>query len=163
MKNFIGYFLGGLVFVCLLPVGMWYVSQMPDIFDVTLPRAVVAIVLAVLGIALSVWSIVYMKRNGEGNPLDAFGHEVGQRTRHLMTEGPYRLSRNPMLSGSLVYYAGVCVWLWTWQSVVVLAGFVLIMWAQLKTEEKRLREDFGDEYDAYCRRTGMFLPFSFRK
>ena len=29
-------------------------------------------------------------------------------------------------------------------------------------EEKRLRRDFGEEYEAYCHRTGRFLPFSFK-
>ena len=100
-----------------------------------------------------------MKRKGDGNPLDAFGHEVAPRTKHLMTSGPYRLSRNPMLTGSFVYYAGVCVLLWTWQALLVFAAVIVIMLVQVHTEEKRLRNDFGDEYEAYCRRTGRFLPF----
>jgi protein-S-isoprenylcysteine O-methyltransferase Ste14 len=40
-----------------------------------------------------------MKLRGKGNPMDAFGHEVAPRTQHLMTDGPYRLNRNPMLTG----------------------------------------------------------------
>jgi protein-S-isoprenylcysteine O-methyltransferase Ste14 len=119
---------------------------------------VIAIVLAVLGLSLSVWSIVYMRRKGDGNPMDAFGHEVAPRTKHLMTEGPYRLSRNPMLTGSFVYYAGVCVWLWTWQALLVFIAFIIIMLLQVRSEEKRLRKDFGEEYEAYCRRTGRFWP-----
>ena len=31
------------------------------------------------------------------------------------------------------------------------------------TEEKRLRRDFGKEYESYSRRTGRFLPFTFKK
>jgi protein-S-isoprenylcysteine O-methyltransferase Ste14 len=120
---------------------------------------VVALVLLVLGLALSVWSIVYMRRKGDGNPMDAFGHEVAPRTKHLMTEGPYRLSRNPMLTGSFVYYAGVCLWLWTWQALLVFVAFIVIMLLQVRSEEKRLSKDFGEEYEAYCRRTGRFWPF----
>jgi protein-S-isoprenylcysteine O-methyltransferase Ste14 len=104
-----------------------------------------------------------MRHIGDGNPMDAFGHEVAPRTKHLMTDGPYRLSRNPMLTGSFVYNAAACVWLWTWQSLVVFVVFVAIMLVQVMTEEKRLRRDFGDEYDAYCRKTGRFLPFSFKR
>ena len=147
------------MFVLLVPVVMWFASLMPDIREISFARMIVAIVLACVGLSLSVWSIVYMKRKGDGNPMDAFGHEVAPRTRRLMTTGPYRLSRNPMLTGSFVYYAGVCVWLWTWQSLLVFAMVVVIMLVQVRTEEKRLRSDFGDEYEAYCRRTGRFLPF----
>jgi protein-S-isoprenylcysteine O-methyltransferase Ste14 len=109
-------------------------------------------------LSLSVWSIVYMRHKGDGNPMDAFGHEVAPRTKHLMTEGPYRLSRNPMLTGSFVYYAGVCVWLWSWQALLVFIAFIIIMLLQVRSEEKRLRRDFGEEFEAYCRRTGRFWP-----
>ena len=99
-----------------------------------------------------------MRHKGDGNPMDAFGHEVAPRTKHLMTKGPYRLSRNPMLTGSFVYNAGACVWLWTWQALAVFVAFVIIMLLQVRSEEKRLRKDFGEEYEAYCRQTGRFWP-----
>lgn len=159
MRNILGYVLGGLMFVLFVPAIMWFASLMPEFWIGSVWRVAVSTLLAVVGISLSVWSIVYMKRKGDGNPLDAFGHEVAPRTKHLMTSGPYRLSRNPMLTGSFVYYAGVYVLLWTWQALLVFAAVIVIMLVQVHTEEKRLRNDFGDEYEAYCRRTGRFLPF----
>jgi len=158
LKELLGYALGGLMFVLLIPILMWWVSGMPKLLAAPVARIVIALVLAVLGLSLSVWSIVYMRRKGDGNPMDAFGHEVAPRTKHLMTEGPYRLSRNPMLTGSFVYFAGVCVWLWTWQALLVFVAFVIIMLLQVRSEEKRLRRDFGEEYEAYCRQTGRFWP-----
>lgn len=163
LKEIAGYALGGLMFVLLIPTLMWLASARPDIFALPVWRMVIAIVLAVLGLSLSVWSIVYMRRKGDGNPMDAFGHEVAPRTKHLMTEGPYRLSRNPMLTGSFVYYAGLCVWLWTWQALLVFGVVVVVMMVQVRSEERRLRRDFGDEYEAYCRRTGRLGPISFKK
>ena len=106
LREIAGYALGGLMFVLLIPTLMWLASGRPNLCVVPVWRMVVAIVLAVLGLSLSVWSIVYMRRKGDGNPMDAFGHEVAPRTKHLMTEGPYRLSRNPMLTGSFVYSCG---------------------------------------------------------
>ena len=106
---------------------------------------------------MSIWAIVYMRRKGDGNPMDAFGHEVAPRTKHLMTDGPYRISRNPMLTGIFSYLIGCGVWLWTWQAAVFFVVFVLIMLLQVRSEEKRLRRDFGEEYEAYCRRTGRFF------
>ena len=158
LREIAGYALGGLMFVLLIPTLMWLASGRPNLFAVPVWRMVVAIVLAVLGLSLSVWSIVYMRRKGGGNPMDAFGHEVAPRTKHLMTGGPYRLSRNPMLTGSFVYYAGVCVLLWSWRALLVFIAFIIIMLLQVRSEEKRLRKDFGEEYEAYCRRTGRFWP-----
>lgn len=158
LREIAGYVLGGLMFVLLIPTVMWLASGRPDFGDIPVWRIVIAVVIAVLGIALSVWSIVYMRHKGDGNPMDAFGHEVAPRTRHLMTDGPYRLSRNPMLTGSFVYYAGVCFCLWTWQALLVFAAFIAIMLLQVRSEEKRLLRDFGTEYEEYCRRTGRFWP-----
>ena len=158
LREIAGYVLGGLMFVLLIPTLMWLASGRPNLGDIPVWRIVIAVVLAVIGIALSVWSIVYMRHKGDGNPMDAFGHEVAPRTRHLMTDGPYRLSRNPMLTGSFVYYAGVCVCLWTWQALLVFVAFIAIMLLQVRSEEKRLLRDFGAEYEEYCRRTGRFWP-----
>ena len=162
-KELLGYALGGLLFVLIIPTLMWLASRMPNLLAAPVVRMVIGIVLAVLGLSLSVWSIVYMRRKGDGNPMDAFGHEVAPRTKHLMTEGPYRLSRNPMLTGSVVDYAGLCVWLWTWQALLVFGVVVVVMMVQVRSEERRLRRDFGAAYEAYCRRTGRFGPVSFKK
>ena len=163
LKELFGYTLGGTMFVLLIPTLMWWGSGMPNLPEAPIIRIVIALVLAVLGLSLSVWSIVYMRHKGDGNPMDAFGHEVAPRTKHLMTEGPYRLSRNPMLTGSFVYFAGVCVWLWSWQALLVYVAFIVIMLLQVRSEEKRLRRDFGEEYEAYCKRVGRFGPVSLKK
>ena len=158
LREIAGYVLGGLMFVLLIPTLMWLASGRPHLGDIPVWRIVITVLLAVLGIALSVWSIVYMRHKGDGNPMDAFGHEVAPRTRHLMTDGPYRLSRNPMLTGSFVYYAGVCVCLCTWQALLVFVAFIAIMLLQVRSEEKRLLRDFGAEYEEYCKKTGRFWP-----
>jgi protein-S-isoprenylcysteine O-methyltransferase Ste14 len=160
IQNIAGYMLGGVMFVVLLPTIMWLASGMPDMaVHIGALRASLTGLLMLGGLTLSVWTIVYMKRRGKGNPMDAFGHEVAPRTQHLMTVGPYRINRNPMLTGTLIYLASFIVWLWTWQAVLVWVIFFAIMFVQVLTEEKRLRRDFGEEYESYCRRTGRFLPF----
>ena len=152
-----GYVLGGLMFVVLLPALMWLVSGMPEMaVHIGALRAAGTGILLLGGLSLSVWTIVYMKIRGKGNPLDAFGKEIGPRTQHLMTDGPYRLNRNPMLTGTLCYLAGFALWLWTWQALLVWGIFFAVMFVQVLTEEKRLRKDFGEEYEAYCKRTRRF-------
>ena len=161
LKETFGYALGFVLFVVLIPVIMWLCSKMPA-FSWPHPILIgIAAFCVIDGLFLSIWAIVYMRRVGDGNPMDAFGHEVAPRTKHLMTDGPYRLSRNPMLTGIFVYLIGCCILLGTWQSVVVFLIFVVIMLVQVRTEEERLRRDFGEEYEEYCKKVGRFWPFNF--
>ena len=158
LKETFGYVLGFVLFVVLIPAIMWLCSKMPALCWPHPFLAGIALFCVIDGLFLSIWAIVYMRRVGDGNPMDAFGHEVAPRTKHLMTDGPYRLSRNPMLTGIFVYLIGCCCWLGTWQSVVVFVAFVAIMLVQVRTEEERLRRDFGEEYEEYWKKVGRFLP-----
>lgn len=159
MKQILGYFLGFAIFIAGIPALMWWVAGSPSPAELPVGRLYLAALIAAMGLSLSIWSIVYMKRVGKGNPFDAMGHEVAPRTRHLMTDGPYRLSRNPMLSGTYLYYFGVLVPLWNWWSLLVFAVVAALMILQVRSEEKRLEADFGQEYLDYKRRTGRFITF----
>ena len=157
MKQVFGYVLGFSIFIVGIPALMWWVAGMPALADLPVGRLYLAALIALAGLALSVWSIVYMKRVGKGNPFDAMGHEVAPRTKHLMTDGPYKMSRNPMLSGTYLHYIGVLIALWSWWSLLVFAVIATVMILQVRSEEKRLEADFGREYLDYKKRTGRFI------
>ena len=156
LREILGYVLGGVLFVGLMPTLMWLASGRPAFWSEVAAKDVVAWGLMLCGLLLSIWTIVYMKRHGKGNPMDAFGHEVAPRTQHLMTNGPYRLNRNPMLTGTLVYLIGFALWLYSWQAVIVWLLFFAIMFIQVLSEERRLHRDFGNVYDVYRRHTRRF-------
>ena len=156
LREILGYLLGGVLFVGLMPAVMWLATGMPALEHIGALRASITGVLMIGGLSLSVWTIIYMKRQGKSNPMDAFGHEVAPRTQHLMVAGPYRINRNPMLTGTLTYLAGAVVWLWSWQAVAVWVAFFCIMFVQVLSEEKRLRRDFGSEYEEYCKHSRRF-------
>ena len=162
MKNklhIFGYLLGLLIFVIGIPALMWLVSGRgwPYVLN-SATICIIAVLLAVCGLGLSIYSIVYMRIVGKGNPFDAYGHEVAPRTKHLMTDGPYRLCRNPMLVGIYIYDLGVLVWLWSvWPLFIVLIEVILLT-LQVRSEEKRLEKDFGQEYLDYKKRVGRYFP-----
>lgn len=156
LRDILGYVLGLVLFVGLMPALMWLASGRPELWSGNAGKAIIVCALMFCGLLLSIWTIVYMKLRGKGNPMDAFGHEVAPRTKHLMTDGPYRLNRNPMLTGTLIYLAGFSIWLWTWQAVVICFLFFGIMFVQVRSEERRLHRDFGNKYDEYCRHTRRF-------
>ena len=161
MKNksdIIGYLLGLLIFVIGIPALMWLVSGRgwPYVPDSIVLR-LIGVVFAVCGLALSIYSIVYMRVVGKGNPFDAYGHEVAPRTRHLMTSGPYRLCRNPMLVGIYIYDIGILVWLWSVWPILIVLIEVILLTIQVRSEEKRLEKDFGQEYIDYKRQVRRYV------
>ena len=160
-SHILGYLLGLLIFVIGIPALMWWVSGRPwPYVHGSAIRCVIAVLLAIAGLALSICSIVYMRVVGKGNPFDAYNHEVAPRTRHLMTDGPYRLCRNPMLVGIYLYDIGVVVWLWSLWPLLVFLVEVILLTLQVRSEEKRLEQDFGQEYLDYKHRVGRYCgPF----
>ena len=72
-REILGYTLGGVVFVGGMPALMWLVSGRPGLWPPSSTAWVlIAALLILTGLALSVWAIVYMRRKGDGNPMDAF-------------------------------------------------------------------------------------------
>ena len=157
-SNIIGYLLGLLIFVIGIPALMWLVSGRPwPYYPDSMWQFIISVLLAFCGLTLSIYSIVYMRIVGKGNPFDAFGHEVAPRTKHLMTSGPYRLCRNPMLVGIYIYDVGILVWLWSVLPVIIFLIEVTLLTLQVHSEEKRLTQDFGQEYLDYKKRVRRYL------
>ena len=157
-SHIFGYLLGQIIFVIGIPTLMWLVSgrafpYIPDSVDV----CVVAVLFAVCGLALSIYSIVYMRIVGKGNPFDAYGHEVAPRTMNLMTGGPYSLCQNPMLVGIYLYDVGVLVWLWSVLPLLIFLVEAILLTIQVHSEEKRLEKDFGKDYLDYKKRVGRYF------
>ena len=149
-SHIFGYLLGLVIFVIGIPALMVLVAENDwiHIQRDTLKWSLLAL-LAIAGLALSIWSIVYMRRVGEGNPFDAFNHEVAPRTKRLLTDGPYSYSRNPMLVGIYVYHIGWLLLLMSIWPVVIFIVEVILLTLQVRSEEKRLEADFGEEYLQY--------------
>ena len=157
-RDFIGYLLGLIIFIVGIPFVMYFASGSPNLAEITLVQLVILIILAIVGIGLSIWSIVYMKNVGKGNPFDAFNHEIAPRTSSLMTDGPYGVCRNPMLLGVFIYHWGVLIALLSFGAVIIFLIEILIMTIQVKKEEQRLKNDFGKDYEEYMVNTHRFLP-----
>ena len=157
-RDLIGYILGLIIFIIGIPFVMYLLTGSRNLAEIGLIRLSLFIILAILGIGLSIWSIVYMKNVGKGNPFDAFNHEIAPRTSSLMTDGPYGICRNPMLLGVFIYHLGVLIVLLSLGAVIVFIIEVLIMTIQVKKEEQRLINDFGNEYREYVGNSNRFMP-----
>jgi protein-S-isoprenylcysteine O-methyltransferase Ste14 len=74
--------------------------------------------------------------------------------RRLVTDGPYRYSRNPMYLGDVLVLLGVWLLLGALSSSLPLAAFVLAAdrWF-IPREESMLSRSFPEEFEEYRRRT----------
>ena len=79
-------------------------------------------------------------------------------TRKLVVAGLYRFSRNPMYIGVMLILMGEALflysyYLWIYVSFVFIAFNLFIIFH----EEPRLRRDFGEEYEEYCRKVRRWV------
>lgn len=121
---------------------------------VALPHLpIVAIVIALIGIGAGiagVWS--FYKERTTINPL-----EPSQAT-HFVSEGIYKLSRNPMYVGLACCLVSWAIWLsylLPWLGVVLFIAYMTRF--QIIPEERVLRQKFGDEYQNYCLKVRRWL------
>jgi protein-S-isoprenylcysteine O-methyltransferase Ste14 len=108
--------------------------------------------LAACGVAMLAWVFITLGRN--------FSMSLVVRRDHvLVTGGPYRWIRHPMYTGFSMFFGGLCLASASWLVGVTAAlGFGTVMIVRTPQEERMLRDRFGEEYEAYRRRTGRFLP-----
>jgi len=79
-------------------------------------------------------------------------------TTALVTEGPYRLTRNPMYLALLFLYTGVACWfglVWPLLLAPVLIGVIGV--SVIGREEGYLNRKFGNEYRRYQERVRRWL------
>lgn len=82
-----------------------------------------------------------------------------QEDHKFVAEGPYRWVRHPMYLGLIVFPAGAGLAFGSWFGValpLLLTG--LFVW-RIADEERLMHQEFGDRWEAYCRRTWRLLPF----
>lgn len=109
------------------------------------------IALLLAGIALDAWAIVTMLR--KHTTLLPWGG-----ASHLVTRGPFRISRNPIYLGYALEQAGIALMLGSWWALLLVAPVVLLMgWLVIPREEAHLSRVFGDEYARYRARVRRWI------
>lgn len=103
-----------------------------------------AYILGAVGLALPMWGVLTFRRNNTSV------HPGEGHAKTVVTEGPYRFTRNPMYLGMTIILAALAIRLGTWSPILGVPLFMLLvehLW--IRREERWLTEAFGDSYTQY--------------
>ena len=121
----------------------------------TLPQPIIpyiGLILYVLGGVLRIMPVFALGRRFSGLVAIQHGHR-------LKTDGLYRFIRHPSYMGLLVSCTGLVLIFRCWIGLLIVAGIFVILLARIKSEEALLASTFGEEYEAYRRRTWRLVPW----
>lgn len=107
---------------------------------------VAGIAFGFVGALIVLWSILTFIFIGRGTPAPF------DPPRRLVVRGPYKFVRNPLYIGSLLITTGVALF---YESLIIF-GFTVLLFLFFHFfvvwyEEPVLKQNFGGDYDAYCR------------
>jgi protein-S-isoprenylcysteine O-methyltransferase Ste14 len=142
----------GIVFAVAAPVAELAGLAPIALFDHAVLRwaGVVVVVLGIAGTLAAQWAM------GDAWRADV---DPAAQAGTLVTNGPFRLVRNPILTTAAATAFGLALVVPNIIALAMLAAFVLAMEIQVRlVEEPYLLEVHGDGYRAYAARTGRFLP-----
>jgi protein-S-isoprenylcysteine O-methyltransferase Ste14 len=109
------------------------------------------VVLFAAGGALRIWPVFVLGRRFSGLVAIQPGHT-------LVTSGIYGIIRHPSYLGLLVGSLGWALAFRAALGVLLTALLIPPLVARIGAEERLLRTQFGDEYDAYRSRTSRLIP-----
>ena len=104
------------------------------------------------GLLFTVWARIKIGRNWSGIVTIKEGHE-------LITSGPYAIVRHPIYTGLLLAFIGSALARAEWRGILAVVIALWALWRKLRFEERWLREQFGESYQAYSQRVAALVPF----
>jgi protein-S-isoprenylcysteine O-methyltransferase Ste14 len=109
------------------------------------------VILVLAGFAIALFGGVALRRAGTNIPPHL-------PTTQLVTDGPYRYSRNPLYLALTLIYVGVGLIADDLWILVLLVPLLLLMhWGVIVREERYLEEKFGETYRQYKARVRRWL------
>jgi len=107
-------------------------------------------VLLVIGAIIAGWGLVlFHKARTTTTP--------GKTSKALVTQGPYRMTRNPMYIGLTIAYLGEMGLLVEIAPIIpLLLVIAYLNWIVIPVEESQLRDIFGEDYAHYSGRVGRW-------
>lgn len=143
--------------------GLLLVTRQLDALDptrlvITAPRLlmgleIVGLVLFVPGYLLMAWALLTLRRT----------YQVGGSTPRtddaLVISGPYKFVRHPMYAAVLYISMGLACLTQSLAYLAVFCVYSVLLMVLIPMEEARLRQAYGQQYDAYRQQVHALLPW----
>ena len=113
----------------------------------------IAMLLIAVGAGVTAWSVLhFLKVKGTPVPFNP--------PPEIVTTGPYRFARNPMLTGVFLLLFGIGFAIKSLSLVFFFTPLYILanVWELNEIEEPELVKRLGKDYVAYRQRTPMFIP-----
>jgi protein-S-isoprenylcysteine O-methyltransferase Ste14 len=124
------------------------------IFRINLPIAIIGFLIALCGIAFSIWARIALDTN--------WSDSATVKQDHTLTRnGPYRITRHPIYTGLLLAILGSALERGLIRSLLAILLCAISLWLKITVEEKLMVQRFGDEYIRYRREIPALNPFHF--
>lgn len=116
-------------------------------------QQLIGVFLAIIGMAIAIVSVQRFRQLGT----TIQPHKLDE-ARHLVTDGIYNYTRNPMYLGMAILIASAGVFFGSFLSIPAIIAFVMIINRfQIAPEEVALEKLFGQEYIDFKARTRKWL------
>lgn len=79
------------------------------------------------------------------------------KDHQLVTNGPFAIVRHPMYAGLILASMGALLIYFTW-TTLYFALFAPLTIVRARREEQALSEEFGEQWQRYCRQVPMLIP-----
>lgn len=141
------------VVALIIALLMWNASAWWTVLEVPTWRMPLLLLLVAVGAAFDLSGLwAFHRARTTVNPMKP------GKTSSIVTNGVYRITRNPMYVGMALFLCAGAVMLWS--PLALLGPLVFVVYIsrfQIEPEERVLRERFGEVYADYCARVRRWL------
>ncbi|MBP6611759.1 MAG: hypothetical protein KA206_11815, partial [Paludibacter sp.] len=117
IRYIVGYIFGITIFLIFIPLGLYELSMLDyllsgeKLINSMMLRYIISILFFLAGVYFMIWSNVFLFKIGKGGPTEGLGVSISPQTKKLVTIGPYKYSRNPMVFGAFSLYVSIVIFL----------------------------------------------------
>ncbi len=99
-----------------------------------------------IGLGIDIWGTMTLTAQ----------QSLGEKGK-IITEGPYRYTRNPQYVGFILLYVGIVLVIYSIFALVTGAFVILLFFIIPFSEEPWLRQQYGTPYEEYCKTVPRFI------
>ena len=140
-----------IVTLTFILLSFWLANYLPKLgFNF---QGLLSLLIILIGLTIIVIGVkTFHKSDTTVNPLNP------KEASHLVTDGVFSYTRNPMYLGMLIIVLGVTVYNGVYIGIIILPCFIFyIKEFQIKPEEEAMQEIFADDYTDYFKRVRRWL------